>query len=155
MTFAGVGFSAEGLFEEIGSRPRSTIPRGAIECIRLRYGVRARHPFMLALFGVMLIAVGATPIPHLMSWLRHGGTAFDLEVLVLVLVVFGASAIYEAVQRGYRLDVETAFGRQRLEFHKGAPLAEIETFIGQVERYFGYSVEREDVPGLARGPRDL
>ena len=96
----------------------------------------------LGLFGVLLIGVGVAPIPHLVIWLLYGGQASKLEFLALVLIVLGTGAIYEALQRGYLLEVETSSGRQRLEFDKSAGSNEIEAFVCRVERSFGYPVER-------------
>ena len=142
ITYAGVGFSAEGLFEGSAGCPRIVVPRARIERIRLRCGFRARHALALGLFGVLLIGVGVAPIPHLVSWLLYGGQASKLEFLALVLIVLGTGAIYEALQRGYLLEVETSSGRQRLEFDKSAGSNEIEAFVCRVEQSFGYPVER-------------
>jgi hypothetical protein len=142
---AGIGFSAEGLFEAGPACPRAAVPRDSIERIRLRYGFRARHPFALGIFGIVLMGVGAAPIPHLVGWLLHGGRASHLEFLALVLIIVGAGAVYEALRRGYLLEIETTSGPQRLEFDRSAGAGDIEGFICRVEQAFGYSVERSDL----------
>jgi hypothetical protein len=138
LDYAGIIFSQEKVAEDRGT----SVERHRIRHMRLRYGFRARHPLLLAVFGVLVSAIGVAAVGHLLFWLLLGGTLFDVEVPATLLTLLGSWMLYQAIQRGWILDVSTDTGLQRLEFHKSAKKEELQDFLEMVNRELGYSVEQ-------------
>jgi hypothetical protein len=65
----------------------------------------------------------------------------DKEMLAVVWLVLGVAALWGASRRGYALDIKTPRGWSRLEFGRGVGRPDVEDFLRQAERSFGYSVE--------------
>jgi hypothetical protein len=142
LTFGGVCFTAECIFE-VGARSASAkVSRVELERISLRYGFQARHPLLLALFGFILLALGLPPLLHVALGLIGGGGFFDVELLAPVWLILGITALWGAFRRGYLLEVETPVGKRRLEFKRGLESSELEAFISLVEQSLGYVVDR-------------
>jgi hypothetical protein len=133
----------QGVFENNGRGRNAVVASGNIKGLRLVYGFRARHPLLLALLGVALTGIGLASSVYLLAWLARGGMLWRKPLYGVPWLLFGPPAVYEACQRGYVLEVETASGLQRLEFSRTANHWELETFLDTVERAFGYSVERD------------
>lgn len=142
ITLGGVCFTADGVYEGPLTSPTTAAPRKRIEHLRLRYGFQVRNPLLLALFGLVLVGVGVIPLVHAAVWLIRGGIFLGLEMLLLVPLVLGLMALYQAFRRGYVLEVETTVGLRSFEFSKGVNPSEVETFLAQAESAFGYSIER-------------
>ena len=69
---------------------------------------------------------------------------FDIEALYAPVVATGLWMIFRAFKRGHFLEIETASGSKRLEF-QGRPAVEaLNTFVAEIERYYGFRVERDD-----------
>jgi hypothetical protein len=142
LTLGGVSFTAEAVFEGAATRPQVAVPRAEIEHLRLRHGFLARHPFLLGILGLVLVGLGIAPPINALIWFIRERVLVGHEILCVLWLVLGVPALYEAFRRGYLLEVQTAEGLRRLEFHRGVRPAELEGFLRQAEEVFGYAVER-------------
>ena len=124
---------------ETGSSIR--IRRADVRRVQLRRGSPVQHPGVMILFGIILLTVGLYEVGRVVSWLLHGGVLLDLEVLLLVSVLLGAFALYEAVLRVPILLVRTARGSRRLLFRRPVNDEELQEFARALETEFGYAVE--------------
>ncbi len=118
------------------------IPRNAIQSLRVYRGFRARHPLLLAAFGIAVLGAGLIPALHLVRWLTRGGEFWNLEALALGLIPVGGWALFQAPQRGYLLVVDATDGRHRFEFEPTVEAAALEVFCSEVEQELGLPVER-------------
>ena len=78
------------------------VARNEIEGIELVKASESKRPFLQLLFGVAILIVGLSPIPLIVAWIIHGGTLFDVQVLLLFLVVVGGVIIYTRLSDGAR-----------------------------------------------------
>jgi hypothetical protein len=147
LTLGGVCFTAKGVFEGSVSRPTTAAPWARVEHLRLRYGFRARHPLLLGLFGLVLVGLGIVPILRALAWAAEGGTYILNEVFMVVWLLLGVGALYQALRRGFVLEVKTTTGCQSFEFTKGVSAQELGAFLDHVEQTFGYAIERPTTPG--------
>jgi hypothetical protein len=138
----GVCIAADGVAEGTPTRRKNLVGREAIRGLRAVRGFLAPRPLLLALFGVALLAVGLSPVPRLLGWLTSGGTTTDVELLLLILIPLGGWVVYQAAQRGYLLEVDTAAGRRRFEFDATVDAASLEAFLREAEQALGFMVER-------------
>ncbi|MCA9163989.1 MAG: hypothetical protein KDA62_13465 [Planctomycetales bacterium] len=107
-----------------------SVPRKDIETIELVKTFESKHPLIQIVFGVAILTVGLLPVPHIIDWVRHGGTLVDVEVLLLLLVAFGGVVIYTAVSRRPLLLIRTRRGRvHKLAFHGKASFEELRAFV--------------------------
>jgi hypothetical protein len=142
LTLGGVSFTAKAVFEGPATRPRSVVPRAEIEHLRVRHGFLARHPFFLGILGLALVGLGIVlPLNAVILFIRER-VIEGHQLLCFVWLVLGVPALYGAFRRGYTLDVQTADGLRRLEFHGGVRPPELEEFLRQAEEVFGYVVEK-------------
>ena len=122
----------EGALSEIeANRVVITVPKKDIVRITLRHGVQAPNPTIQILFGLALASVGYFPLRSLIYWMQHGGILLWTEQLIMVVAGLGVWTTFEALKRGYFLEIQLAKGFKRLAF---------------IERNYGIAVLREDHP---------
>ena len=141
--YAGICFTPDRVLELDGQRTVAAVPRADIWTVRLCYGVRAKHPLLLAVLGFTVLGVGLYQVPLVAEWFLHGGVLHEVQVGLLVNIFLGGWILWQACSRGYLLVIDTRGGRQTLEFASVAMRPELERFLVAVESCFAYTIERE------------
>jgi hypothetical protein len=117
-----------------------SVPRIEIEAIELVKASESKHPIMQVVFGLALVIVGLLPIPKIVDWTLHGGTLFDVQVSVLLMVPVGGVVIYTAIRRRLLLLVGTRRGVRKLAFQGKATLAELTDFVNAANSQFNCNI---------------
>lgn len=142
--YAHIRICNEFIEELDGGRRLIAVQRSGIERVELRWGWRSQRPFIQMLFGTVLSVLGMFPSVIVLRWLLGGGTLHWI-VLALAgfLLLFGGWVMYDSLRRGYFLAVEGQKGRKKLCFARAADRQQIEAFLREAQRRFGYEVERD------------
>lgn len=142
----GIRFSDQEIAEvdpsRPGGRPVLRIPRDRIREIHLRWGIQAARPLVqLVLGGGFLAAAGYILVTMLWEWFRHGGV-IHVEVVagLVVLGVVGGWLLFTALRRGFYLAVQTNNAREKVRFDRRLPRQEIQPFLNEARRRFGYEI---------------
>jgi hypothetical protein len=141
--YGGICFLPDCVAELDGEKPVYVVPREHIQAIRLRYGFRARHPLLLAAFGLALMVLGAWFTPVLYVWFTRGGTLHTSAVWLSLLLFGGAWVVYQACRRCFLLLIDCTNGKHRLEFQGGVDAVQLEAFLSEAESRFGFVIVRE------------
>jgi hypothetical protein len=141
--YGGVRFTAAAVEGSEGYRRPVAVPKARVRHLTLSRGFRADYPFALTAFGAVLFAGGLAALLYLVIIIVSGEPGQPLKTLsVGWVVVPGAAALYEGLQRGYFLTVHEDEGQRRLEFGPQARHDELEAFLRDAEQRFGYLIER-------------
>jgi hypothetical protein len=140
--YGGVRFTAMAVEGSEGYRRPVSVPKARVRHLTLTRGFRAAHPLALTAFGAVLFAGGLTAGLYLACVLLLGNPGQLKLLSVAWVVVPGAGALYEGLQRGYFLTVHEDEGRRRLEFGPRVRPDELEAFLRDAEQRFGYVIER-------------
>lgn len=140
-SLGGIVFTAEHVFQGPPSRPTVRVAKPKIQSMRLRFGCPAPSPVGAVLVGLFLIGLGLLPLVHLAYWFVYGGTFHAAEAFLLVWLPFGVAALLPVFRTSFLLDVQTPAGTRTLEFEGGLSGPEVEHFIREAERLYGYAVE--------------
>jgi hypothetical protein len=124
---------------EAGSRIR--ISRADVRRVELRRGSPVQHPLVMFVFGIILLSAGLFEVGRVVTWLLHRTVLLGEEVLLLVFLILGGYALYEAVQRVPLLLVRTTRGSRRLLFRRPVSREQLEGFARALETEFGHSVD--------------
>ncbi|HEX8200674.1 MAG TPA: hypothetical protein VF590_09315 [Isosphaeraceae bacterium] len=108
------------------------------ERAELRWGWQAQRPLTQLLFGGALLAIGLFPIPLIVGWILHGGTLPMVLAWMTTMAPFGGWLMLDALRRGFFLAIDGLGGRWKLCFDRRAGRSEVEAFLRQAERLFGY-----------------
>ncbi|HET9623308.1 MAG TPA: hypothetical protein VFP84_18165 [Kofleriaceae bacterium] len=139
-----IRITSASIAEVVGIRPLVSIPRAQVRGLRLRYGVIAEMPWLLATIGVVITAVGVVGLGHtVLAFLgRAHGVLLParLIALSLVTIVCGPIALYCAFRRGWTLVVRTASSTRKLGFGERVTSAELSQFVDEA-RAAGLTVE--------------
>jgi hypothetical protein len=113
----------------------------------MRYGSPASHPIILGLLGLIMVALGLAPLGHAALWFFRGGVYYAPEAFMLVWLPLGLGALFPVFRRGYVLDVQTSAGLRIFAFRRGTNRQEVEQFVRDAERMFGYPIEMGGLSG--------
>ena len=138
----GIRFSETELAEVDQGRPVLRVRRERIQHIQLRWGSRAARPLVQVLLGTVFLATGCV-IQGLMlwEWLRNGGV-IHVEVVVglAILALMGGWLLFDALKKGYFLEVSTDSRKEKLRFDRRLSLQKIESLLAEARQRFGYTV---------------
>ncbi|HOX07184.1 MAG TPA: hypothetical protein PK280_12340 [Planctomycetota bacterium] len=141
--YCGVWIGAGELAEVDGGRTALAVRREDLDSARLCRGWQAERPWVLLGFGAILLALGLIPVPCVVLWLIHGGGISSTLPLLLIWLPFGGWALYRAASRGFYLAIRCHEGSRKLAFSRRADRANIEAFLKEAERRFGYAFQSD------------
>jgi|SRR6185437_15730026 len=140
----GIQFSEEVVSEISGAEIVASVPRKIIDRIILGHGHQVQHPILQAVFGVILACAAiAIPTYEYFQAMKGGWLLLLAPVFFLVVAIVGLNLAYQALRRGYFLQIQFEGGSRKLKFRGRARIEGIETFLKSVHETFGYVVERE------------
>lgn len=96
-----------------------TIPLESIRALTLERGFTAERPLPEALLGLACCLLAALALRRVVWWLIWGGTLWDVQILLLLLLPLGVSLLRHAVRRGFYLLVEINHGVRKFAFVGG------------------------------------
>jgi hypothetical protein len=140
----GIRCTDTGLFEMEGSKVMVSVQKSEIQRITLRHGIQAPNPTLQIIFGLAVASVGYFPIRELILWLQHGGTIFSTYHFLIIVSAIGIWTVFEAVKRGYFLEVQTTAGTKRLAFAKRPDEETLRGLMEFIERNYDKPILRED-----------
>ena len=142
ISYAGICFTPDCVMEIKGQRPQVAVARKDIKAIRLCFGFRAKHPLLLAAFGLGFRALGLLQVPAIIHWIIHGGILSEAQGLLAAMTLFGGFAFCQSnparVSVGGRC---YQWATRGLEFGSVSNHVELESFLGEVQPRFGYVIE--------------
>ena len=136
----GVRVADEGVSQVHGAYKLLFVPRQEIRDMSIRSGILSPHPLIQSVLGLLLLLIGVYPIPHLIKWLLTGGKAYDLEIIILLLIPTGIWLTRDAWKRGTYLSVRVERGTHKLHFRGQPERSWLQEFCRQA-LLFNYAVE--------------
>jgi hypothetical protein len=137
-----VRFSAEELAELDRKRAVIRVPRDRCREIAWRYGSRAARPWVQSALGIACLVGGFYLLVRLlMEWWRGGGVLWIEQVAGLVVLGFvGGALMVDVLRKGHYLEVRTEKATEKLRFDRSVAAADIETFLAEAGRRWGYAI---------------
>src|SRR2546425_13313819 len=83
-----------------------TIPLDRIRALTLRRGFTAERPLAEALLGVACCGLATLALRKVLGWFMRGGTLWDIQLLLVLLLPLGLSLLRDARRPGFYLRVE-------------------------------------------------
>jgi len=143
ITFIDCGnirFSAQAVVEVSRGRAFNTILRADIQSLACRHGRLSVQPFLPVAFGLLLCLVGGFFAYVFVLWRIRGGTLSDVVIYLIWLLPLGVWLIFDALQRGYYLEVVANRARLRLALGKRLTPEFLAARLSEVNRVFGYGI---------------
>lgn len=138
--YLGVRFSQKGVALVDGGRELLYVSKEEIRQIILRRGFQAERPLVQLIFGIILMLIGLYPLPHVFLWFFVGGTAYDLEFLLLPLIPVGLWFAKDGLKKGLYFELIMDGDKRKIPFQKPPEKRILKDFIEQAEVY-GYSID--------------
>lgn len=138
--YLGVQFSQKGVALVDSGKKLVFVPKEKIRQIHLRQGFQAERPLVQLGFSIVLILIGLYPLPHLFLWLIVGGTAYDFEFLLLLLIPVGLWFVKDGLKKGLYFELIMDDDKRKIPFQKQPEKRILEMFIAQANVY-GYSID--------------
>jgi hypothetical protein len=117
--YRGVRFTADRVALLDGDHEVVTIPLDNIRALTLRRGFTADRPLPEALLGVACCVLATLALRRVVLWLLRGGTLWDIQIFLLLLLPLGISLLRHALSHGFYLLVELKRGRRKFPFVGG------------------------------------
>lgn len=144
----GVRFSNQEIAEVDVSNPRARpvlrIPRDSIREIHLRWGVQAARPLVQLILGAGFLGVACyIPMRMVWEWFRYDGVMNQGKAavwIVTLLGLLGGWLLFTALRRGFYLAVQTNNAQEKVRFDRRMSREEIENFLNEARRRFGYEI---------------
>jgi hypothetical protein len=128
----GIGFSRSSLVEIQDGQPVVTIVLPHIVKVTLRRGIASERPALLALMGLVLVAISAWALVLVLQLLLQGEHPPKFVLLPVTLAPFGGMLIHLALRSRTYLLIETRDDTRKLPFDSSVTKPEIEGFLNQL-----------------------
>ena len=122
-----------------------TIPLDGIHTFTLRRGFTAERPIAEALLGVACCGLAGLALRKVVYWLMRGGTLWDIQILLVLLLPLGISFLRDASRRGFYLLVELNQGARKLPFVGGLD-ERFPDFVRQAELLSRRTIDAREYP---------
>jgi hypothetical protein len=146
LEYGGVRVTATAIAELDGKRALVTVKRADIQRVVLRWGRQSRRAFGLLLFGAVLLLLGLTSALLFLGAISDDGNGADIWGWGATLAIIGGWAVYDALRRGFFLEIDGPPAGRRLCFRRRAGRRKIDEFLTEAERRFGYQIDRDGPP---------
>lgn len=145
----GVEFSRKGIASVYGARTDLFIAHDDIREIKLRYGQAGERRWLQIPLAVVILGAAVLQIVDLLRWLFFGGTRYDFQILVLVVLIgVGGWLLWDAVRKQWYMEVQTLHKTRKLAFHEKVSEPMLQLFV-QYAQQFGYSIDASELARLA------
>ena len=130
--YHGIRFSPASVSILNGGREVVTIPLKTIRTLTLRRGLTAAHPVIQSLLGLGCCVLGLSALRAVALWFSEGGTLWDVQALLILVLPLGIALLWDALRPGFYLLLDTQTGSRKLPFEGGLDAA-FQHFIAQAQ----------------------
>jgi hypothetical protein len=135
VSYLNIVISEKGLSEFSHGKRIIFIPKEQVQNIEIKFGSRAERPLVQMIFGLLLAGLGFVGI----SLIITGGLAgLRWGIGFIVFGGFGVFCLYEALKKGYYLQVISSHDKRKLVLKDLVEKAEFSKFIKDATQ-LGYS----------------
>ena len=136
-----VRFTVDYVCSIVDGRRQIVLNRSDVQQIVLRYGYQAPRPVIQLLLGFVLLGFIFLPLYHVWRVFNYGGRFFGWEAFWGGFSAIGAWLIYDALKKGWYLDVRTADGHRKLAFTQGADPSQLLAFLERAKNDLCYPIQ--------------
>ena len=122
-----------------------TIPLDTIRTLTLRHGITAEHPLIQSVLGVGCCTLGLLALRAVARWFSEGGTLWDVQALLILVLPLGIALLWDALRPGFYLLLDTQTGLRKLPF-KGGVDGTFQEFVAQAQAISGKAIDCGDAP---------
>jgi hypothetical protein len=138
---SGIRFEETKISNVQDNRVFASINRSDISGLDFRWGILSQRPVVQVIFGALLSLFGLSVVRFIYMWLTYGGTAFDYQIMLVLLLPMGAWVIVDALKVGYFLSIERRSGsKDKMTFHKTQDQNSVEELSRQLRSKLNYEV---------------
>jgi hypothetical protein len=105
------------------------IPKDKILDIKLIKGSSAKKPIVLIIVGLILIFIGALPIPGIIEFIKNGGVMFKAVMLWPGISILGILLFIEAFRKRWLFEIRTIDKEERIVFDGKVNMNELIKFV--------------------------
>jgi hypothetical protein len=138
---SGIRFEETKISNVQDNRAFASINRSDISRLDFRWGILSQRPVLQVIFGAILSLFGLSVVRFIYMWLTYGGTAFDYQIMLVLLLPMGAWVIVDALKVGYFLSIERRSGsKDKMTFHKTQDQNSVEELSRQLRSKLKYEI---------------
>lgn len=139
LEFDGIRFEKEKISNIQDGRAFLQTKRPDIALVYIKHGFLAHRPILQSIFGVTLILPGIYALYYSILSLING--AFSrYQICFAFLFFLGLWIVYDALKRGYYLEIQLKTGYTKMTFHKKKSKSELNQLIKEVKNKIGYEI---------------
>jgi len=97
------------------------------------------RPLILSVIAAAMISVGLLTVRGLVDWWLHGGTVYDVSIMIVLLLPGGLWLLREAWRQAPMIVIQTRQGTSRMEFKAGRT-KESATDLARAAQQSGYTL---------------
>lgn len=135
VSYLNIVISENGLSEFSHGKRLIFIPKEQIQSVEIKFGARAERPLVQMIFGILLAGLGTVGLSVVLTGGLRGlrwGLGF------IVFGGLGVFCLYEALKKGYYLQIISTNDTRKLQFSGTIQKAELSQFVEQAVQ-FGYN----------------
>jgi hypothetical protein len=138
---SGIRFEDTKISNVQDKRIFASINRSDISKLDFQWGVLSQRPVLQVIFGVLLSLFGLSVFRFIYLWLTYGGTAFDYQIMLGLLLPIGGWVIVDALKVGYFLSIELRSGnKDKMTFQEKQDQNSLEELSRQLRSKLNYEV---------------
>jgi hypothetical protein len=137
VSYLNIMISEKGLSEFSHGKRLIFIPKEQVQSIEIKFGTRAERPLMQMILGVLLAGLGIVGFSFVLTGGLRGlrwGLGF------IVFGGLGVFCLYEALKKGYYLQIISTNDTRKLVFSGAVQKAELSQFLTKAVQ-FGYNFQ--------------
>ncbi len=138
---SGIRFEETKISNVQDKRVFASINRSDITKLEFRRGILSQRPVMQVVLGAIISLAGLLVVRFIYMWLTYGGTAFDYQIMLVLLLPIGAWVIMDALKVGYFLSIDLRSGsRDKMTFQEKQNQNSLEELSRQLRSKLHYEV---------------
>ena len=138
---SGIRFEEAKISNVQDNRVFASINRSDIGRLDFRWGILSQRPVIQVGIGALLSLIGLSVVRVIYMWFTYGGTAFDFQIMLVLLLPMGAWVIVDALKVGYYLSIERRSGsKDKMTFHKTQDQNSLEELSRQLRSKLNYEI---------------
>jgi hypothetical protein len=138
---SGIRFEETRISNVQDKRVFASINRSDISKLDFRWGILSQRPVLQVILGVVLSLFGLSVVRFIYMWFTYGGTAFDYQIMLVLLLPGGVWIIVDALKVGYYLSIEQRSGsKNKMTFQEKQNQISLEELSRQLRSKLNYEV---------------
>ena len=116
---SGIRFEEAKISNVQDNRVFASINRSDITSLDFRWGILSQRPLLQTIFGALISLFGLSVVRFVYTWLKQGGTAFDYQIMLTLLLPIGVGD-HRRIENGLFSINTTSFRQRQDDLSKAA-----------------------------------